>query len=92
MLNVRESSPADHEAIEALYPQAFPDEDLLPIVRALVRDPEGVVHRVRSGNYLGRNNGKVLHVAEDRLRLSEVVWSDEQGWEDRAAEMALRDG
>lgn len=59
---------------------------------ALVRDPDGVVHRLRSGNYLGRNNGKVLHVAEDRLLLSEIVWSDAQGWEDRAAEMALRGG
>ena len=59
---------------------------------ALVRSPDGVVHRVRSGNYLGRNNGKVLYVAEDRITLTEVVWSEARGWEDRAAAMALGGG
>jgi len=36
---VRESTPGDFAAIESLYPEAFPDEDLLPVVRALLRDP-----------------------------------------------------
>ena len=35
-IEIRESLPADHRAIEALYPQAFPDEDLLPLVAALL--------------------------------------------------------
>ncbi len=37
-LEIRESGPADVAAIEALYPQAFPDEDLLPLVRELLPD------------------------------------------------------
>ena len=37
-LDIRESVPGDLGAIESLYPQAFPDEDLLPLVRDLLRD------------------------------------------------------
>lgn len=36
---IRQSVPADAAAIERLYPEAFPDEDLIPLVRSLLRDP-----------------------------------------------------
>ena len=35
-IDVRESVPDDLAAIEDLYPAAFPDEDLLPVVRELL--------------------------------------------------------
>ncbi len=34
-----ESGIDDASAIESLYPEAFPDEDLLPLVRKLLRQP-----------------------------------------------------
>ena len=37
-LAIRTSTPDDVNAIELLYPQAFPDEDLLPLVRDLLPD------------------------------------------------------
>jgi putative acetyltransferase len=37
-LEIRPSEQADTGAIESLYPEAFPDEDLLPIVRDLLVD------------------------------------------------------
>jgi len=37
-LTVRESTRDDLAAIETLYPEAFPDEDLLPVVRDLLGD------------------------------------------------------
>lgn len=37
-LDIRESTQGDIETIESLYPEAFPDEDLLPVVRALLED------------------------------------------------------
>ncbi|MBT8443958.1 MAG: N-acetyltransferase [Gammaproteobacteria bacterium] len=37
-LNIRESTRDDLAAIESLYPAAFPDEDLLPLVRDLLND------------------------------------------------------
>lgn len=35
---IRESALGDSRAIESLYPQAFPDENLLPLVRDLLKD------------------------------------------------------
>jgi putative acetyltransferase len=37
-IEIRESVPGDLAAIEVLYPDAFPDEDLLPLVRELLQD------------------------------------------------------
>ena len=37
-LEIRESGQGDLGAIESLYPEAFPDEDLLPLVHDLLRD------------------------------------------------------
>ena len=37
-LQIRESKPDDSAAIESLYPEAFPDENLLPLVRDLLND------------------------------------------------------
>jgi len=35
---IRESNRDDSAAIESLYPEAFPDENLLPLVRSLLND------------------------------------------------------
>ena len=37
-LEIRETRQDDHAAIESIYPEAFPDEDLLPLVRDLLGD------------------------------------------------------
>ena len=37
-LEIRESTPSDLGAIESLYPEAFPDENLIPLVRDLLGD------------------------------------------------------
>lgn len=37
-LDIRESISGDLNAIQALYPAAFPDEDLLPLVRELLQE------------------------------------------------------
>ncbi|MDJ0918400.1 MAG: N-acetyltransferase [Woeseiaceae bacterium] len=39
-LAIRRSTPGDFAGIEAIYPLAFPDEDLLPVVRDLLADPD----------------------------------------------------
>lgn len=44
--DIRESAPRDLDAIERLYPDAFPDEELRPLVRALLRDVPEVVSLV----------------------------------------------
>ena len=49
-LKIRQSAQADASAIESLYPEAFPDEDLLPIVRDLLQHPAIAVSLVGAIN------------------------------------------
>ncbi|MEX2524637.1 MAG: pilus assembly protein PilP [Gammaproteobacteria bacterium] len=55
----------------------------------IVRDPDGVVHRVKVGNYLGRNVGKIINIFEDRIVLREIVKNNQGRWEERQASIAL---
>ena len=45
-IEIRESAPEDVAAIEEIYPLAFPDEDLLPVVRDLLHEGAGVLSLV----------------------------------------------
>lgn len=56
---------------------------------ALIRDPDGVVHRVSVGNYLGKNHGKVGLIDQDEVQLSEFIPDGAGGWIVRDAAMAL---
>ena len=38
-MQIRESTSGDTAGIVAMYPRAFPDEDLVPVVTALLDDP-----------------------------------------------------
>jgi len=56
---------------------------------ALIRDPDGVVHRVAVGNYLGKNYGRVLAIQPDEVELSEFISDGLGSWIVREAEVAL---
>lgn len=55
----------------------------------LVRDPEGLIHRVQPGNYMGRNYGRILAVSESRIRVVELVPDGSGGWMERDASLTL---
>ncbi|MDD9906011.1 MAG: N-acetyltransferase [Rhodospirillaceae bacterium] len=46
MIGISESQPDDLASIERIYPAAFPDEDLLPLVRALLTQRSTVLSLV----------------------------------------------
>lgn len=56
----------------------------------LVQDPEGGVHRVRVGNFLGRNHGKIVEMTESYVAVIEIV-SDgsDDGWLERPRTIKL---
>jgi type IV pilus assembly protein PilP len=56
---------------------------------ALIRDPDGVVHRVAVGNYVGKNHGKVYGISGDEVQLSEFIADGVGGWLVRDATIAL---
>ena len=45
-IEIRQSRDADMPSIDRLYPDAFPDEDLLPLVRHLVMQEPGILSLV----------------------------------------------
>lgn len=57
----------------------------------LVRDPDGIIHRVQPGNYMGRNYGRIVEVTDSRIRLVELVPDGSGGWMERDASLSLED-
>ncbi len=59
---------------------------------ALVKDPDGVVHRVNVDNYLGQSEGRITAIFEDRIDLVELIPNGTGGWMERPASIALDEG
>lgn len=55
----------------------------------IIRTPDGVIHRVQSGNYMGRNHGKITHISEEKIELTEIVADSQGRWQERPAGIAL---
>jgi type IV pilus assembly protein PilP len=64
---------------------------LAKAIEGLVRDPDGVVHRVHVGNYLGQNYGRITGIGEDQIEIVELVPNGTGGWMERQATIALGD-
>jgi type IV pilus assembly protein PilP len=56
---------------------------------AIINDPDNTVHRVKVGNYMGRNIGKIINVFEDRIELREIVQDSNGRWDERQAAIVL---
>jgi type IV pilus assembly protein PilP len=55
----------------------------------LIKDPDGLLHRVSIGHYMGRNYGRVVAVSEEEVTLVELVPNRSGGWKERDAAIAL---
>ncbi|KAA9131267.1 pilus assembly protein PilP [Marinihelvus fidelis] len=55
----------------------------------LVRDPDGVVHRVTVNDYMGKNHGRIVQITEAAIDLSEFIPNGDSGWLVREASIAL---
>jgi type IV pilus assembly protein PilP len=58
---------------------------------ALIRIPDGAVHRVQAGNYMGKNYGKITKVEETRVSLQEIVENGLGGYKEQENAIALAD-
>lgn len=57
---------------------------------ALVKDPDGGIHRVQVGNYLGRSHGKIVELTETYLAVVEIVTDGtSDGWVERPRTIEL---
>lgn len=55
----------------------------------LIQDPDGLLHRVAIGHYMGKNYGKVISISEEEVTLVELVPDRRDGWVERDASIAL---
>ena len=58
-------------------------------IEGLVKDPDGVIHRVHAGNYLGQNYGRITGISEDHIDVVELGPNGSGGWMERPATVAL---
>lgn len=56
---------------------------------ALVDDGTGNIHRVKVGNYMGRNHGRIIGVAPMQISLIEIVPTGDGAWVERPKVMQL---
>lgn len=55
----------------------------------LVRDPDGVVHRVSTNDYMGKNHGRITRIENAQIELTEFITDGSGGWLVREAKVAL---
>lgn len=64
-------------------------EQKLDGIWGLVRAPDGVIHRVQTGNYIGQNYGKVLTITDVDLTLKEIIPDEVAGYIERDASLSV---
>lgn len=56
---------------------------------AIITSPDHLVHRVKIGNHLGTNYGKIVSITETRIGIKEIIQDGMGGWIEREAELSL---
>ena len=56
---------------------------------ALLR-ANGVVHRLKTGDYLGRNNGQIAAISPQHVEVFEVISDGRGGWLERSLTISLK--
>ena len=57
---------------------------------ALMLDKDGGVHRVRNGNFIGRNHGRIVETTESYIAVVEIVPNGVDGWVERPRTIKLK--
>jgi type IV pilus assembly protein PilP len=55
----------------------------------LVKADDGTIHRVQAGNYMGKNFGKIIRIATDKIELMEIVPDKPGSWREQQTSLAL---
>jgi type IV pilus assembly protein PilP len=56
---------------------------------ALVEDSNGGVQRVKVGNYMGKNQGKIIEITPTQVSIVEIVPDGRDGWVERPRSLTL---
>lgn len=55
----------------------------------LVKADDGTIHRVQTGNYMGKNYGKIIRISTDKIELMEIVPDKPGSWREQQTSLAL---
>lgn len=58
---------------------------------ALIKTPDSNLFRVRKGNYLGQNFGRINEIDEGSVKLTEIVQDGTGDWVERVSTLQLQD-
>jgi type IV pilus assembly protein PilP len=61
------------------------------VSHALIKAPDNNVYRVRAGNYLGQNFGRIVSVTDTTVELKEIVQDSTGSWEEKDQTLQLQE-
>jgi type IV pilus assembly protein PilP len=61
------------------------------VMHALIKTPDNNLFRVRPGNYLGQNFGRIVAISETTIALKEIVQDSTGSWEEKDQALQLLD-
>ena len=59
------------------------------VMHALVRSPDNNLFRVRAGNYMGQNFGRIVAINDTTIALKEIVQDSNGNWEEKDQALQL---
>lgn len=59
------------------------------VAYAVLRSPDGKLHRVKAGNYIGLNFGQITSVSDTELKVKEMVQDGAGDWSERESGLQL---
>lgn len=83
----RSKEPLEAYPLDAL--QMVGTIDFKGQVYAMIKAPDGVIHRVTVGEYMGQNYGRVVKITNGEVDLSELIRDGFGGWQRRPAVISL---
>ncbi|MFZ2407290.1 MAG: pilus assembly protein PilP [Methylobacter sp.] len=63
--------------------------DMKSSLWGLVKASDGTIYRVKVGNYMGKNYGKIIRIVSDKIELMEIVPDKPGTWREQPASITL---
>jgi len=83
----RPREPLENYAIDTLHMVGTLERD--GQFYALLKDANGIIHRVNVGNYIGQNSGKIEKINETEMEVKEWLVDAKGGWKEHTATLDL---
>ncbi len=87
-------SPHDPEELEGYALESLKMVGFIYIngvANAVISSPDGKLHHVRVGNYMGQNFGKISSITDREITLQEKVLDSSGAWSDRTSTLEIQE-